>query len=127
MEGANDHTCIPWLNSDDSESLPTPALAVREIDGKKFARAAPIIFEVGRAGPSGLLLEEAHQVARIREAVRIGQLADAAPLEQQQGHIAVFPIIGVEQRELLRAICVGIRVIGINDDGINRALSYTKR
>lgn len=42
MEGANDHTCIPWLNSDDSESLPTPALAVREIDGKKFARAAPI-------------------------------------------------------------------------------------
>lgn len=42
----------------------------------------------------------------------------AAPLEQQQGHIAAFPIIGVEQRELLRAICVGIRVIGINDDGI---------
>ena len=47
-----------------------------------FARTAPIIFEVGRAGPSGLLLEEAHQVARIREAVRIGQLADAAPLEE---------------------------------------------
>ena len=42
----------------------------------------------------------------------------AAPLEQQQGHIAVFPIIGVEQRELLRAICVGIRVIGINMESI---------
>ena len=31
MDGANDHTCMPWLNSDESESLPTPALAVSEI------------------------------------------------------------------------------------------------
>ena len=42
MDGANDHTCMPWLNSDESESLPTPALAVSEMDGKKLARAAPI-------------------------------------------------------------------------------------
>ena len=55
---------------------------VADVDAALFTRAAPIIFEVGRAGPSGLLLEEAHQVARIREAVRIGQLADAAPLEE---------------------------------------------
>lgn len=31
-------------------------------------------------------------------------------------HITVFPVIGVEQRELLRAVCVGIRIIGIDDD-----------
>ncbi|MNR40238.1 hypothetical protein D3C85_1585090 [compost metagenome] len=43
MDGANDHTFRPWLNSDDRESLPTPALAVREMLGKKFARAAPIL------------------------------------------------------------------------------------
>ena len=42
----------------------------------------------------------------------------AAPLEQQQLHIAVFHVIGIEQRELLRAICISIRVICINDDGI---------
>ena len=30
----------------------------------------------------------------------------------------VFPVIGVEQRELLRAVGVGVRVIGIDDDGI---------
>lgn len=44
----------------------------------------------------------------------------AAPLERQQGQIAVFHIIGFEQRELLRSICVGIRVISINDDGIGQ-------
>ena len=42
----------------------------------------------------------------------------AAAFEQKQGHIAVFPVIGVEQRELLRAVGVGVRVIGIDDDGI---------
>ena len=42
----------------------------------------------------------------------------AAAFEQKQGHIAVFPVIGVEQRELLRTVCVGIRIIGIDDDGI---------
>ena len=46
----------------------------------------------------------------------------ATSLEQKQGHIAVFPVIGVEQRELLRAVCVGIRVIGIDDDGIGVGL-----
>ena len=43
MEGANDHTFIPWLNRDDSESLPTPALAVSEMVGKKVgARRADV-------------------------------------------------------------------------------------
>ena len=41
-----------------------------------------------------------------------------AALEQQQRHIAVFSVIGVEQGKLLCAVCVGIRVIGINDNGI---------
>jgi hypothetical protein len=43
MDGANDQTFIPWLNRDESESLPTPALAVSEMVGKKLARAAPIL------------------------------------------------------------------------------------
>ncbi|MNN71829.1 hypothetical protein D3C81_1878000 [compost metagenome] len=43
IDGANDHTLRPWLNRDDNESLPTPVLAVREMVGKKFARAAPIL------------------------------------------------------------------------------------
>ena len=42
----------------------------------------------------------------------------AAALEQQQGHIAVLPVLGVEQGELLCTVCIGIRVIGIDDDGI---------
>ena len=49
----------------------------------------------------------------------------AAAYEQKQGHIAVFPVIGVEQRELLRAVGVGVRVIGIDDDGM--APSHTRR
>ena len=41
----------------------------------------------------------------------------AAAFEQKQGHIAVFPVIGVEQRKLLRAVCVGIRIVGIFEAG----------
>ena len=41
----------------------------------------------------------------------------AAAFEKKQGHIAVFPVINVEQRELLCSVCLGIHVIGIDDDG----------
>ena len=61
MDGANDHTCIPWLNSDDSESLPTPALAVREIDGKKFAPSISLPLFTGGSNLAQLRYAEAEK------------------------------------------------------------------
>ena len=43
----------------------------------------------------------------------------AAPaFEQQERHVAVLSIICIEQGELLGTVCVGVRVVSIDDDGI---------
>ena len=52
--------------------------------GTRSGYGAPsVIGQAGRTGLAGLLLEEAHQVTRVREAVCFGKFADTAPLEQQ--------------------------------------------
>ena len=50
MDGANVTRPLhhPWLNREESESPPTPALAVRETVGKKLARAAPGYWRLRR-------------------------------------------------------------------------------
>ena len=43
----------------------------------------------------------------------------AAPaFEQQERHVAVLSIICIEQGELLGTVCVGVRVVSIDDDGV---------
>jgi len=46
----------------------------------------------------------------------------ALPLEQQQGHVAVLAVVGVEQGELLRAERIGVGVIRVNHDQFRSAV-----
>lgn len=46
----------------------------------------------------------------------------ALPLEQQQRHIAVLAVVGIEQGELLRAERIGVGVIRVNHDQFRSAV-----
>lgn len=113
---------IPCKSGDEVDAVLTVCGPVHEVVGAEVGVASDYYLSVFPlfAELEYQPLEKACNVDRLVSPGRPEDGKDelsAAAFEQKQRHIAVFPVIGVEQRELLRTVCVGIRIIGIDNDG----------